>query len=146
MSQALILYPVLATVALTFVVLAILLSRRGACLRRRGVGVNQLAGTRDALAHAPEGPMWDTRTMAAGDQFTNLFETPVLFYVMAIALLAVEAVTPLALFFAWVFVIARIVHAFIHLTYNLVGHRLVAYGISVLAIATLAVCLFVSLI
>ncbi|AVQ00184.1 hypothetical protein C7S18_18650 [Ahniella affigens] len=68
------------------------------------------------------------------DHYSNLFETPVLFYftlvVIAVAKLDQSVLLPMA----WAFVAARAIHAFIHVTYNKVWHRFYAFLISCIAL------------
>ncbi|MBA3486392.1 MAG: MAPEG family protein [Lysobacter sp.] len=66
----------------------------------------------------------DTR---AADNYRNLFEAPVLFYVALVAAFASDQVTALTVGLAWLYVALRYVHSFIHCGYNRVGHRLYAF-------------------
>ena len=66
----------------------------------------------------------DTR---AADNFRNLFELPVLFYLALVVAALTQQVTAIALSLAWAFVALRIVHSAIHCTYNRVWHRFYAY-------------------
>ena len=63
----------------------------------------------------------------ASDNFKNLFEVPVLFYAVCLALAVSGHVTALQLALAWLFVASRVAHSAIHLTYNVVMHRFYAY-------------------
>jgi hypothetical protein len=66
----------------------------------------------------------DTR---ASDNFRNLFELPVLFY-LALGVAAQTAqVMTLTLALAWTFVALRIAHSAIQCTYNKVIHRFYVY-------------------
>jgi hypothetical protein len=62
--------------------------------------------------------------------FMNLLEAPVLFYVVCLVFqvsgLALAAFVPLA----WTYVALRILHSLIHLTYNRVRHRMLAFAAS----------------
>lgn len=60
----------------------------------------------------------------------NLLELPVLFYVVCLMLYVTAGVSPLAVSLAWAYVVLRILHSIIHLTYNRVLHRLAAFAIS----------------
>jgi hypothetical protein len=60
----------------------------------------------------------------------NLLELPVLFYVVCLACYVTRSVDALAVYLAWAFVAARLVHSAIHLSYNNVYHRLAAYAAS----------------
>ena len=68
-------------------------------------------------------PKWPKRTTQLMNAFSNQFELPVLFYVLTI----LEYVTHLAgivfVVLAWVFVIFRILHAYVHVTSNIVRLR-----------------------
>ena len=68
----------------------------------------------------------------ASDNFSNLFEVPVLFYVLCILVFTTQLVTPFLLGGAWAFVALRGLHSLIHCTYNQVMHRFVAYLLSTL--------------
>lgn len=65
--------------------------------------------------------------IAAADNFRNLFEMPVLFYAVCLALAAMDFVTPPQIALAWLFVALRAAHSLIHITYNRVMHRFAAY-------------------
>lgn len=64
----------------------------------------------------------------ASDNFTNLFELPVLFYALCIALYVTSRIDFVHLGLAWGFVLLRIAHSIIHLGYNKVMHRFIVYA------------------
>ena len=68
----------------------------------------------------------------AAENFSNLFEVPVLFYVLCTLVFMSQAVTPLLLGGAWAFVTLRALHSLIHCTYNRVIHRFTVYVLSTL--------------
>jgi hypothetical protein len=68
----------------------------------------------------------------AADNFRNLFEVPVLFYVLCVAIAANDGSTPGLVAAAWVFVSLRALHSLIHVTYNRVTHRFLVYAASTL--------------
>ena len=72
--------------------------------------------------------------VAAADNFRNLFEAPVLFFVVCLALAASHRVVPLQVTLAWIYVILRAIHSVIHLSYNRVMHRFLAYTASTLVL------------
>jgi hypothetical protein len=80
-------------------------------------------------------PNWPQRTTQVANAFSNQFELPVLFYVLTI----LEYVTHLAgivfVVLAWVFVIFRILHAYVHVTSNIVRLRGALFGVGALALA-----------
>ena len=59
--------------------------------------------------------------------FSNQFEIPVLFYVVTVLHLFLMPYDILGFVLAWLFVFSRYVHAYIHLTYNHVIHRMLAF-------------------
>ena len=78
---------------------------------------NQAKHTGDIVGRLP------TKVRAVGDNYSNLFELPVLFYAVTLAVYAVGHVDWINLYLAWGFVIARILHSLIQATYNNVSHR-----------------------
>ena len=68
----------------------------------------------------------------AAENFRNLFEVPVLFYVLCVALVLNGGSTPAFVTAAWVYVALRVVHSLIHVSYNRVTHRFLAYVASTL--------------
>ena len=73
----------------------------------------------------------------------NLFQVPVLFYAACIVAMLSEP-TDTMVFLAWGFVLLRVVHSFIHLTYNNVVHRLVAFVVSNILLMVLWVQVVIS--
>jgi hypothetical protein len=67
----------------------------------------------------------------------NLLELPMLFYVVCIVLYLTAGTSTATIALAWVFVVLRIAHSLIHLTYNRVVHRLAAFTASNLALVVL---------
>lgn len=59
--------------------------------------------------------------------FSNQFEVPVLFYVVTVLYIFLMPFDTIGFYLAWLFVFSRYVHAYIHLTYNHIIHRLIAF-------------------
>jgi hypothetical protein len=117
--QDLILVPAIALVGLTFVVWMLLYWRRIRAMRARRVSPEAFK-TRSSRLPLEE-------AASASDNFQNLLELPALFYVLVLALLVAERVDATFLVLAWGFVLMRVVHSIIHVGYNRVMHRFVAY-------------------
>ena len=121
-----ILLPLFVEVILTFVLLFWM-----AQLRTRDFSSGAVQPDNIALRE----PSWPKRTTQVANAFSNQFELPVLFYVLTI----LEYVTHLAgivfVVLAWIFVIFRILHAYVHVTSNIVRLRGSLYGIAALALA-----------
>jgi hypothetical protein len=62
--------------------------------------------------------------------YMNLLEIPVLFYVICLVAYSAQAASPSILPLAWGYVGLRIVHSLIHITYNTVLHRFLAFVLS----------------
>lgn len=69
----------------------------------------------------------DTR---AADNFRNLFELPVLFYVASLLAIHLNLESVVLLVLAWAFVALRFLHSYIHCTYNRVMDRFRVYLVS----------------
>lgn len=93
-------------------------------MRARHIAPQELATAREAAGRL-EKP-------AAADNFRNLFEVPVLFYVLCIALVLNGGSTPGFVQAAWAYVGLRALHSLIHVTYNRVTHRFLVYVTSTL--------------
>lgn len=120
--------PLLIQVALTFALLLLGFIQRARAVRKRDMSIGffrLLEG---------EAPLYIRQ---ANRHFSNQFEMPVLFYTVAVLILALPVTSPLVAWLAWVWIIARLVHSGIHLTYNNVLHRALAFQIANLALAGL---------
>jgi len=71
---------------------------------------------------------------SASDNFRNLFEVPVLFYVICTVLLISGSDSLLLVGLAWLFVALRYLHSLIHLTHNTVMQRFKVYVAGTLAV------------
>jgi hypothetical protein len=116
--------PCAAMVGLTAVVWVKLYVDRLGEMRARGVDPQAVATAREAAGRLE-------RTQAA-ENFRNLFEVPVLFYLLCAALALNGGSTPGFVTAAWAYVGLRAIHSFIHVTYNRVVHRFLVYVASTL--------------
>lgn len=62
--------------------------------------------------------------------YMNLLELPILFYVVCLFIYVTNSTLPVMVTLAWSYVALRIIHSVIHLSYNHVIHRLVAFATS----------------
>ena len=123
------LYPLLIQVGLTFLVWLRMYQSRLAEIQSRQIDPNELATRRDSSRLLSN--------TAAADNFSNQFELPVLFYLAIMLALTLMLQDRVIVFLAWVFVILRVAHAIIHLSYNNVTHRFLVYvagGLAVIGI------------
>ena len=124
----------MAMVGLTALVWVKLYADRLGEMRARKIDPQSLA-TAGALAGRLE------RTQAA-ENFRNLFEVPVLFYLLCIALALNGGSTPGFVTAAWAYVGLRTLHSFIHVTYNRVMHRFLVYVASTLLLFGMWIAFF----
>jgi hypothetical protein len=75
--------------------------------------------------------------------YMNLLELPTLFYVAGLMYYVSGRVDQGALVVAWAYVALRAVHSAIHLSYNNVIHRLIAFALSNVVLAAFWVLFFV---
>jgi hypothetical protein len=118
--------PCVALVGLTALVWVKLYADRLGEMRARRIDPQELATTR-----------------AAADNFRNLFEVPVLFYLLCIALAVTGASTPAFVAAAWGYVVLRALHSLIHVTYNRVVHRFLVYVASTLLLFGMWIAFFI---
>ena len=117
-----ILFPVIALATLTFAVLLLIPVRR---FRAGASGQIRYDDFKyGESARVPPEVSIPNRNMM------NLLELPVLFYVACLTCYVTDRVNGTALALAWTYVGLRIAHSAIHVTYNRVRHRLVAFAAS----------------
>lgn len=120
MSIQAVLLPVFVQVALTFALLYWQGYVRVGHTRRGEVKIRDIA-----LRQAN----WPEQATKLGNAFLNQLEIPVLFYALvAFALLTRKADLAFVVL-SWIFVLSRLVHAYIHVTSNRVSRRFFAYTV-----------------
>ena len=80
-------------------------------------------------------PNWVERT---SDNYNHLFEQPVAFYAITISIALMNNFDPLMIQLAWAFVILRIIHSIVQLTFNTVLIRFGFFAAAWLVIAYMA--------
>ncbi len=115
--------PLFCMIALTASVWVFMYSKRIPFIRRNDFGPEQFRpGEFERLSPA------DVRQPS--DNFRNLFEIPVLFYVLCLYLFVTGQVDSLYLIAAWAFVGIRVLHSLVHCTVNIVLLRFALYAVS----------------
>ena len=114
MSYQAVLFPLFVEVVLTFVL--------GFWL-----GALRVDAVRSGRVHprdvALREPNWPARVLQVGNAYHNELELPVLFYVLTILSIITRHADLLFVLLAWVFVVLRLVRAYIHVTDNNVRRR-----------------------
>jgi len=112
--------PVCALVAFTFGVGLLVMWTRVSVLRRKRVSAQALA----------DGNKWDSLLSEVenpSEAFVNLFEVPVLFYTIVLAVFVTGQVDQFYVNAAWIFVFFRVLQGLVHCTYNKIIHRAAAF-------------------
>jgi hypothetical protein len=125
MSVTSLLLPVFVQVALTFALMGWMWKLRIGALKSREVTFKDIA-LRE--------PAWPARVTQVGNCFHNQLELPVLFYVLVAFVLITRTNDIIFVLLAWVFVAARLVHAYIHTGSNDVQSRFYAIAVSLLVL------------
>ncbi len=126
--------PVVAMVLVTALVWIKLYVDRIGEMRAKRIAAQALDTTRAAASRL--------ENTNAADNFRNLFEVPVLFYVLCIAIALTGDSTPGMVMAAWAFVGLRALHSLIQVTYNRVMHRFLVYMASTLLLFGLWIAFF----
>jgi hypothetical protein len=134
-NQTAIFWPMIAHAALVFAIYVLLGLRRRQAVAGGNAKVSQFRENRDE----------PSESLFVRNALENQFELPVLFYAVCLALQASGAVDALTLSLAWLFVVSRYVHSFIHVTSNRIRHRQPAFVVGFLAVIALWVLLAVNL-
>lgn len=113
------LYPMFALVVVTYVVLSINLMWRIRAVKTKAVSIKYF--------RVFDGDNIPEKIKAGSNHYSNLLEMPVLFYVVCILEMLLQQVTTPIVVLAWLYVALRIVHAVIHMGYNNVFHRMLAF-------------------
>ena len=120
--------PMAVMLSLTLLVWVYMFVTRMRYLTAHEIDAEQLKTPADVQAKIPG------EVSGAANNFKNLLEMPVLFYVACLYLIVVGMVDALHLNCAWIFVLGRVLHSIIHCTYNRVMHRFIVYLVSSIAV------------
>ena len=129
MNPILILYPMFVLVILTVVV-----GFRMLQLRYRAVFQENLNPGYFKLNRGGKPPVYMTQ---AEQHYINLFESPVLFYVVCVLLYLTQFVDMVSLTLSWGYVLTRLVHAYIHMGQNKILMRRNVFLLSIAIIVAL---------
>lgn len=92
------------------------------------------AGGVDRQKAALDPDAWPDSVRKVNNNIRNQFEAPVLFYVLTIIVFVLGAVNPVTLGLAWLFVLTRLAHAYIHTGSNIVKYRLKVFTLGFVAV------------
>ena len=125
MTIRMVLLPVFVQVALTFALLLWMAFARTGSVRRgetkiRDIALGQLA--------------WPEQPTKVSNCFNSQFQLPLLFYVLVILAWITKQADLIFVVMAWIFVILRFAHAYIHTTSNHVPTRFKVFGAGMLVL------------
>lgn len=125
MSIAAILLPLFVQVALTLGLFCWMAYHRVTVIRSGEVHPRDIA-LRE--------PNWPPHVLQVAYAAHNQLETPVLFYVLTILAIITRHADLLFVVMAWIFVLLRIAHAYVHVTSNRVPRRGAVFGLGLLVL------------
>jgi hypothetical protein len=128
MSIQTVLFPLFVEVVLTLV-LAVWLGM----LRTQAIRSGKVHPRDIALRE----PNWPTRVLQVGNAYQNELELPLLFYVLTILSIITRHADLIFVLLAWVFVVLRLIRAYIHVTDNRVSNRGMVFGASAIVLAVM---------
>jgi hypothetical protein len=128
MSVSAVILPVLVQVGLSFLLLLWLGRSRVAVLGSGQVKMADIAlGERN----------WPKRLLQIQNSYQSQFELPVLFYALVALALITRKADMVFVVMAWMFVAARLAHAYIHTTSNNMIWRFRAFSVGVIILAAM---------
>ena len=79
-------------------------------------------------------PNWPPRVLQIANAAHNQLELPTLFYVLTVLAIITRHADVLFVVMAWIFVLSRLAHAYVHVTSNRVNIRGPVFGIGLLVL------------
>ena len=128
-------YPMFAMVLLTFIVACIAVVARVSSVKNKTVNAK--------FFRLMEGQVIPEVITKTTRNFNNQFEIPTLFYVVCTLYICLGVNSVIGLVFAWLFVVLRIAHSYIHLTYNHILYRMASFWLSFMCVMALWVNLLI---
>lgn len=125
MSLSAVLLPLFVQVALTFVLWSWMAYYRATAIHSGHVH------PRDVALREPN---WPPYVLKVSNAAHNQLELPMLFYVLTVLAIIAHKADLLFVVLAWIFVIARLAHAYIHVTSNQIWIRGPVFGIGLIVL------------
>ena len=132
-----IIYPMAALVLLTVVILLLILYFRVKAVRARKISPLY-------FKHNKGGELPD-HLISITQNYNNLLELPILFYAVCLIVLVLQLDNISFVILAWIYVILRYIHSYIHTTYNHIIHRLISFALSCFVLTAMWVKVIVTL-
>lgn len=126
-------YPLMAMVLLTLIVWAYMYYRRLTYVLSHKISAGKL--------HSPEqvNQLLPNEINAPSNNLKNLFEMPILFYVVILLAAELNDITLISHIAAWSFVLFRVIHSVVHCSNGKVMTRFIVYMLSTLSLVILTI-------
>ena len=125
MTIQMVLLPLFVQVALTFGLLIWMASARTASVSRGETKMRDIALGQSA---------WPAKPTQISNCYDSQFQVPLLFYVLVVLAWITKQADLLFVVMAWIFVLSRLVHAYIHTSSNHVPTRFRAFAFGMLVL------------
>jgi hypothetical protein len=127
MNQTAIFWPMIGHVLLVVIVYVVLAIRRRGAVEAGEAEVRQFKGRYEEPA----------RSVTVANNLMNQFEAPVLFHIVSLCLYVTVGVNVFTVTLAWLFILFRYIHAYVHLTSNKIRWRNMSFRIGLLILLIL---------
>jgi hypothetical protein len=115
MTSSAIFWPVLAQVFLALAMFTVLGVRKARAVK---------AGTVNRQEAKLDNRVWPEDVVQVSNNIANQFEVPVLFYILCLVANSINATSMVVIVLAWLFVLSRYAHAYVHVSSNYVPFRM----------------------
>lgn len=130
MSNHAIFFPIIVHILLVIALYIVLSTRKNQAVASGNVDESRRGLFDDA---------WPESVIKVNNCIRNQFEIPILFYIIAFMLWALNAIDAITLILSWAFVVSRVVHAFIHTGTNTVPIRRKIFTLGVLILLAMSI-------
>ncbi|MDP3895461.1 MAG: MAPEG family protein [Mesorhizobium sp.] len=127
MNSTAIFWPMIVQAALIYAIYVLVSRRRVAAIKAGNAKTSQFRENQNEPAES----------LFARNNLANQFELPVLFFAVVLALHATAAVNYITVALAWIFVVSRCIHAYLHVTTNRIRYRRPAFIVGYFAVGLL---------
>jgi hypothetical protein len=128
MNNELILQPMLGMMILTAIVWFVMYAKRIPAMKKARVPAQTYTTPEKAIELLPESVNYSAYNLK------NLFELPVLFYALCLFLYVTATADMIYVIAAWLFMVFRALHSFVHCTSNVVMLRFYLYSAAAFAL------------
>lgn len=127
------LYALFAHMVLIFIVLNKMRVERFKLVRSKEINIDEVRANHSA---------WPEKVRQVQNNFANQFEFPVLFYVISLIALEYGFIDWIIVALAWLFVISRYIHAYVHCGSNRIKPRFQSFAFGLLMLLLLILYVF----